>query len=163
MTEVGLPSIHRRVGVLTRSLLDRLQGLAHRDGAPLVRLYGPTDATERGGTIPFNLLRPDGSVVGFWEVDAAAAARGISVRTGCFCNPGASETARGITADEMDRVFALGRQPSIEDLARLMPGKALGAVRVSVGIATNERDIDRFVDFLSDFSSAPTRAARVGN
>ena len=50
-----------------------------------------------------------------------------------------------------------------DDLARLLPGKAAGAVRASVGIATNERDIDRFVDFLVDFSSSPARFARSEN
>ena len=127
--------------------------LRHPDGAPLVRLYGPTDDVDRGGTVAFNLLDRAGGIVDFWKVEASAADRRISVRTGCFCNPGASETARGLTVLEMDRVFALGRQPSIEDLRRLLPGRALGAVRVSVGIATTERDISRFVAFLQDQAS----------
>ena len=46
----------------------------------------------------------------------------ISIRTGCFCNPGASETARGITAPDMARVFALGHPPS----TRRAPGAAAG-------------------------------------
>jgi hypothetical protein len=54
---------------------------------------------------------------------------------------------------EMDRVFALGRHASIEDLRRLLPGRALGAVRASVGIATTGRDISRFVAFLQDQAS----------
>ena len=33
-----------------------------------------------------------------------------------------------------------------------MPGKALGAVRASVGIATTERDVDRFLDFVDGFA-----------
>jgi selenocysteine lyase/cysteine desulfurase len=53
----------------------------------------------------------------------------------------------------MEGVFALGRQPDYEDLRTLLPGKALGAVRASVGIATTEGDIDRLVGFLEDFSA----------
>ena len=53
----------------------------------------------------------------------------------------------------MARVFALGHPPSIEELSALLPGKALGAVRVSVGIATTERDIERFVDHLRAFAA----------
>jgi len=147
---VGLPVIHRRVGHLTRLILERLVALRHPGGAPLVRLYGPVDGLDRGGTVPFNVLDPTGAVVDFWAVEAAAAERRISVRTGCFCNPGASETARGLTAADMERVFALGRQPGYEDLRALLPGKALGAVRVSVGIATTERDVHRFLDFLGE-------------
>ncbi len=155
---VGMPAIHRRVRVLTRWLLARMAELTHRNGSPLVRLYGPSDDAGRGGTIPFNVLHRDGSIVDFWRVEAAAAARRISVRTGCFCNPGASETARGITATDMERVFALGRQPTPEDLRSLLPGKALGAVRASVGIATTERDVRRFVAFLADLADDPAVA-----
>ena len=53
----------------------------------------------------------------------------------------------------MDRVFALGRAPTDEDLATILRGKALGAVRASVGIATTERDLDRLVDLLSEFAA----------
>ena len=148
MASVGTATVHGRVRYLTRWLLERLATLRHRDGAPLLRLYGPPDDVDRGGTVPFNVLDPRGDVVDFWKVEALAAERRISVRTGCFCNPGASETARGLTATEMEGVFALGRQPGYEDLRTLLPGRALGAVRVSVGIATTERDVQRFVAFL---------------
>ena len=99
------------------------------------------------------MLDPAGNVVDFWTVEAAAAERRISLRTGCFCNPGASETARGLTAPEMEGVFALGRQPDYEDLRALLPGRALGAIRASVGIATNERDVDRLVAFLEELGA----------
>ncbi len=153
VTSVGIPTIHRRVQFLTRRLLGRLPTLRHANGAPLVRLYGPADDVDRGGTIPFNVLDPAGNVVDFWTVEAAAAERRISLRTGCFCNPGASETARGLTAPEMEGVFALGRQPDYEDLRALLPGRALGAIRASVGIATNERDVDRLVAFLEELGA----------
>jgi selenocysteine lyase/cysteine desulfurase len=152
---IGVETIHRRVQYLTRRLLEGLVGLRHRDGGPLIRLYGPSDDRDRGGTVPFNVLDPSGRIVGFWEVEARAAERRISLRTGCFCNPGASETARGITAPDMRRIFGLGRQPTVEDLCGLLPGKALGAVRASVGIASTERDVDALIEFLADF---PNRA-----
>jgi selenocysteine lyase/cysteine desulfurase len=153
LASVGIPTIHRHVRSITRSLVERMAMLRHRDGEPMIRLYGPTDEVDRGGTVAFNLLDSAGGVVDFWKVEASAADRRISVRTGCFCNPGASETARGLTMLEMDRVFALGRHASIEDLRRLLPGRALGAVRASVGIATTGRDISRFVAFLQDQAS----------
>ena len=157
MDAIGMPVVHRRVQWLTRRLLDGMTSLRHRDGTPLVRLYGPLDDTDRGVTVPFNVLDPDGQVVGFWEVEAAAAASLISVRTGCFCNPGASEAARGITADDMARVIDLGHPPSIAELRDIMPGKALGAVRASVGIATTERDLDRFLAFLAELADERRR------
>ena len=45
-------------------------------------------------------------------------------------------------------MFALGRPPDHEDLRRLLPGKALGAVRASLGIATTPRDVDRLLELI---------------
>lgn len=149
---IGIEAIGARVRRLTDELLRRMGALRHRDGSPLVRLYGPATTESRGGTIPFNLLRPDGRVVDFRRVEATAAALGISLRTGCFCNPGASETARGITPEDMARVFALGRQPSLEAIRQVIPDKALGAVRVSPGPVTSQQDLDRFVELLEGFA-----------
>ena len=123
---VGMPVIHRRVDHLTRRLLAGLPALRHRDGSPLVRLYGPADDVDRGGTIPFNLLDPAGGVVDFWAVEAAAAERRISVRTGCFCNPGSSETARGLTAADMERVFALRAAAGLRGPAGAAAGQGAG-------------------------------------
>ena len=121
---------------------------------PRLQPRGPAGAAPQDPTMPGphirELLDSAGGIVDFWKVEASAAERRISVRTGCFCNPGASETARGLTVLEMDRVFALGTKPSIEDRRSVLPGRALGAVRASVGIATTARDISRFVAFLQD-------------
>jgi molybdenum cofactor sulfurtransferase len=160
LTSVGLPIIHGRVDALTRWLLDGLIAMQHPDGAPMVRLYGPSDAVDRGGTIPFNVLDRTGGLLDFWDVEQRASTRGVSIRTGCFCNPGASEAARGITAEEMDRVFALDHHPTVDDLRRLLPGKALGAIRASVGIVTTERDGRRLLDLIDELADAPVSAIR---
>jgi len=154
---VGMDVIHDRVRHLTRQLLRGLGELRHPDGGPMARLYGPADDVDRGGTVSFNLLEPDGSIVDFPIVDAFAASRRVSLRSGCFCNPGASETARGITADEMRRVFALGHQPSFAELRTILGAKALGALRASVGIATTDEDVDRLFATIRDFFDRQTR------
>jgi selenocysteine lyase/cysteine desulfurase len=97
ISDIGIDLIHRRVGYLTRWLLSQLAALKHGDGAPMVRLYGPADGQARGGTVAFNLLDPRGAVVDERVVARDASAAGISVRTGCFCNPGAGERAFGLT------------------------------------------------------------------
>ena len=53
----------------------------------------------------------------------------------------------------MARIFALGRQPSLDAIRRVVPDKALGAVRVSPGPVTNARDLDRFVELLESFAT----------
>ena len=89
----------------------------------------------------------------FRAVEAHAAAGRVSLRTGCFCNPGASEAARGITAGEMRTLFAVtgDREPTRRDLEAIFGGKALGAVRASLGIASNEADVDRLIEVLAAF------------
>ena len=86
------------------------------------------------------------------------AAHRISIRTGCFCNPGASEAARGVTADEMRALLAVARvrRPTRHDLGAIFGGKALGAVRVSLGIASNEADVDRLIEVLATFPASAT-------
>jgi len=78
-------------------LVDQLSSLRHPDGTPLVRIYGPTDVVARGGTVAFNVLSADGRPVDYRVVEAVANRWLISLRSGCFCNPGASEAALGLT------------------------------------------------------------------
>jgi selenocysteine lyase/cysteine desulfurase len=86
--DVGV--VHDRVRALTGWLLTQLTALHHSNGAPLVRIYGPTTLSARGGTVSFNILKCDGQVMDYHLVEAAAADWSISLRGGCFCNPGAS-------------------------------------------------------------------------
>ena len=152
---VGIDTIGERVTSLTRWLLAELAGMRHLNGAPLIRLYGPLSTEARGGTVPFNVLDRRGDPVDFRVVEARVGAAGVSVRTGCFCNPGASETARGITAGDLAPLFRMSRQPTLDEMRELLPGRALGAVRVSMGIASVPRDLDRLVAMLWSFTDEP--------
>jgi selenocysteine lyase/cysteine desulfurase len=86
---IGIDLIHQRVSILTSWLLECLGTLRHSTGAPLVRVYGPGagSGVARGGTVTFNFLDLDGHVVDERAVGRDARAAGISLRTGCFCNP----------------------------------------------------------------------------
>jgi selenocysteine lyase/cysteine desulfurase len=149
---IGIDTLTTRIQTLTAWLLERLGTLRHGNSAPLVQIYGPLSTDGRGGTVAFNLLDPLGAPVDFRTVEAMASEQRISIRTGCFCNHGASEAARGVTTSEVRLIFDGTPRPSLDELHRLLPGKALGAVRVSVGIATTMRDLERFGDFVSDFA-----------
>jgi selenocysteine lyase/cysteine desulfurase len=155
LAAVGVETIHARVRCLTEWLLGQLAALRHRDGSPLVRVYGPTTTERRGGTVAFNVLTRAGGVVDYRAVEAAANARRISLRTGCFCNPGAREAALGWSAAEMGPLFRRERRMTLYDLHDRWPERAIGAVRVSVGIATVPGDLARLVEFLRSFADAP--------
>jgi molybdenum cofactor sulfurtransferase len=151
---IGLDLIHKHVSGLTGRLIDRLVALQHRNGAPLVRMYGPRSTDRRGSTVTFNLYGSDGTPVDHRIVEQRANTAHISLRTGCFCNPGGGEVALGITGTELSSCF---RQPehethlTIDDFRLCIDGKSTGAVRVSTGLASNLADVEAFIAFASEF------------
>lgn len=151
---VGIEAIHDRVMALTSWLLDAMTLLRHRNGAALVRLFGPAQGDARGGTIAFALSDPTGEDFDFRRVEAAASARKISLRTGCFCNPGDGEIVHGLQAKDMERYFT-GTPPTsyyeFYDLVHVATGKSPSAIRVSLGLASNFADVHTFVAFLKEF------------
>ncbi len=138
--------IGERVRCLTGWLLYRLSNLAHTNGAPLARIYGPRDTVARGGNVAFNFLDPGGRIVDERLVERESAAENISLRTGCFCNPGAGELAFNIGRAALRG--RIGRRVrSIDDYLRMLKLPTGGAVRASLGVASNVLDVERFIDF----------------
>ena len=151
---VGMDVVHARVRALTAWLIDELLGLRHANGARAVRLYGPASTDQRGGTVAFNLATPDGSLIDHDVVHQRAALERISLRTGCFCNPGAGEVAFDLSREEI--AGCLARSPermTHEDFRHCIDPKAAGAIRVSLGLASNFDDVWRLVRFLQGFVS----------
>jgi len=79
----------------------------------------------------------------------------ISLRTGCFCNPGDGEVAHGIPRDLMASCFLPGAEPpSFEECAeriRATTGRTPNTVRVSLGLASNFSDVYAFIGFVQQF------------
>jgi selenocysteine lyase/cysteine desulfurase len=154
LREVGMDRVTEHVEKMTARVLEILGAVRRPDGRPAVVLYGPRTTEGRGGTVAFNLLDAEDRVVPFGVVERAASTVGISVRGGCFCNPGAAERALELPAMEALECFesiprgsfSLGRFASC-----MGPDAAVGALRVSVGIPTNDADLERFEAFLGDF------------
>ena len=88
---VGMPRIRRHVWALASSLVERLRALTHADGSPMIRLYGPRDRYDCGGTVTFNVLDARGEAVPYELVEERARRAGVSVRGGASAIPGASE------------------------------------------------------------------------
>jgi len=153
---IGIDRIHQRVSMLTGLLLDGLGKLKHGNGAPLIRLYGPVTTLARGGTVAFNFLDPAGYIVDERAVGRDASAAGISLRTGCFCNPGAGEWAFGLSRRAVRGPwwsallvggFSRHAVTTVDDYLGRIGLPSGGAVRVSVGIASNHADVQAFLGF----------------
>lgn len=150
LESIGIETIQERVRCLTGWLLDNLTAMRHSTGVPLVRVYGPTDTAGRGGAVTVNFFDPQGRLIDHRFIEEQANRANISLRTGCFCNPGAGEVALGISRVELDVCFNRpGREDrlTLEDFRLCIDGKASGAVRISVGMVSNFQDIQRFLSF----------------
>ena len=147
---IGIESIQERVRCLTGWLLDNLVGLRHGSGVPLVRIYGPTTTDSRGGAVTVNFFDAQAKPVDHRRVEELANKENISLRTGCFCNPGAGELALGISRVELDVCFhgpGHEQRLTMDDFRLCIDGKSSGAVRISVGMVTNFHDVEVFLRF----------------
>jgi molybdenum cofactor sulfurtransferase len=151
---IGIEAIGERVRCLTGWLLDELLALRHGNGRPLVRIYGPITTQARGATVALNLYDPQGHLLDYRRIEELANGARISLRTGCFCNPGSSEMAEGLTEEDMLAGRSEGPGVSLRSFVQLLErrgGKSAGAMRVSFGIASNFADAWRFAQFAARF------------
>lgn len=149
---VGLSDISAHVGSLTATALRLLRSRRHANGNPVFRLYGPKTTLNRGGTIAFNVQNAGGSVVNYERVEAWAARHDVAIRGGCFCNPGASEAAFGLGQTELRRCLEASRGVTFTPrrLGDCLGGAVpVGALRISVGLANYDADLERAVDLIA--------------
>jgi len=133
----GVENIGARASALACSLSAAIGALHHRNGRPVVRQYGPRDWSSRGAVVTFNVLDDRGAIVSHEIVEREARAVRVSVRGGCFCNPGAAEAV------------GAGFNAAVP-----------GAVRASLGAANDERDVDRLVELVATVAAHRPAARR---
>ena len=90
---------------------------------------------------------PDASKIPFETIEELANKKNISIRSGCFCNPGLDETNNCLTTDEIAKYFTTHSTGDYRDMIHFL-NKMRGATRLSVGIASIKKDLDAFVDFV---------------
>ena len=147
---IGYDVIHERVHCLTGWLLKNLSEMKHSTGVPLVRIFGPTQMDRRGGAVTVNFYDKDDKAFDHRYIEEQANKVNISLRTGCFCNPGAGEVALEISRVELDVCFTSpGHEDrlSIDDFRLCIDGRSSGAVRISVGMVTNFDDVQSILAF----------------
>jgi len=150
LASIGIDTVQTRVRCLTGWLITQLLDLRHSNGRHMVRIYGPITGAARGGIITMNFYDPDGHLLDYRRVEELAGREGISIRTGCFCNPGAGETAEGLTEADFDAALAENLDMTLPRFLQFVThrgGKSAGAIRVSFGIASNFADAECFRQF----------------
>ncbi len=151
ISTIGYEMIHNRVVDLTDWLIKKLASICHSNGRNMISLYGPDSMDNRGGTIAMNFYDPDGHFIDHLQVEARANKMGISLRTGCFCNPGDGEMALGLSADELTSCFAIKTNFEYQDFRSCLAEKSTGAVRVSMGLVSNFEDVYQMVKLAESF------------
>lgn len=125
------------------SLDEKSHAARHR--AKLVQIGGPaltSPTSPRGSTLPLVFFSRSHHPLNYRFVIWAAALENISLRGGpCMCNPGASSAImqRGLITDL--------------DASSLLAEADVGLVRVSLGTATNFKDVWRLVHFVRKLTS----------
>jgi selenocysteine lyase/cysteine desulfurase len=148
----GIDVIDERVRCLTGWLLESLQALHHSNGMPVAHIYGPTTPEKRGGTIAFNLYNPAGHPLDCYKMQEEANSWNISLRSGCFCNPGVREISLQFAGDELMFCFQNKEYITYEEFLEKIDGRTTeGAPRVSIGLVTNFADVYRFLQFVQSF------------
>jgi len=156
---VGIDTIQDRVMALTGWLIENMMALTHDNGQTFVKIHGPENTVDRGGTIAFHLDDPQGKRLHYRNVELLANEAHISLRTGCFCNPGSGEIAYEVTTAEMQTVFSEANDKlTFDGMFKLFSetyAKYPSSIRVSVGIASNFEDVYALMRFLTGLLNRP--------
>jgi selenocysteine lyase/cysteine desulfurase len=145
---IGMERINRRIRALVDTLVSELQKIKHHDGSPVVRIFGSLDMEKHGGSLVMTFFDAQGNKYAYEDIEQLTNAQGISIRSGCFCNPGVDEINSCITNDEFGNYFTSHRADDYDRMLRQLK-RMRGGTRVSVGIATTSEDLQRFLDFVT--------------
>lgn len=145
--------ISHHTAQLGKLLYESLSRMRHSNGRPVAIMYNDQNATfgdptVQGATLALNIQRADGTLVGYQDVEEAADARNIFVRSGSLCNPGGVATYLKWSPAEMRAAFAAGHRCSHP--TQVMLGKPTGVVRISLGAMSTVADVLAFVHFLDE-------------
>jgi hypothetical protein len=75
------------------------------------------------GTIAFNFVNPYGKRLDCYEMQEKINQLSMSVRSGCFCNPGVREVALGFKAEDLVNCLKDKDRMSYEQFVALPPGE----------------------------------------
>eukprot|EP00753_Platysulcus_tardus_P021037 PLAT8594.1.p1 GENE.PLAT8594.1~~PLAT8594.1.p1 ORF type:complete len:800 (-),score=345.06 PLAT8594.1:852-3251(-) len=160
LTELRMEAVQEHTFTLIALLYSSMCDLRHYNGAPVCQVYGKHDACDpeaQGGVLMLNLLRADGSYVGYAEVEKVASLNNIQIRTGCFCNPGACQAYLGLSHERVKAHYDAGHVCWDEN--DVIDGQPTGAVRLSVGYMTTVSDMSTWLQFVKQYfvQSEPPR------
>lgn len=130
---------------ITLRVYNQMKELIYRNGQPLVNIYTPEDSI--GSILTFNILSSTSNYIGYSDIERLASMKGIRLRVGCFCNPGACAIHLNLSDKELEYNYSQGHTCS--NHKEIIKGKPTGAVRISFGWGSTRADGDRFIKWLT--------------
>lgn len=149
----GAQKIWDHTWSLVHYIYRELDAARHSNGKRVFEIYGKhvfNDPERQGSIVAFNVLKNDGSYIGYANVLSDANDEKFFVRTGCMCNPGTCYSSVGLTIAEILNFAKDYEQETCYNDVRIR-GKPVGAVRVSVGYPTSFEDVHSFVQFVKKY------------
>ncbi|KAF9529749.1 pyridoxal phosphate-dependent transferase [Crepidotus variabilis] len=153
-----LPFLPLRLSSLLLYLTSSLSNLRHdTTGAPVVRILSKLPAkrlrsvgeqSDCGTLISLLFFGPTGEMIPNSFIEYAATSRNISLRTGCMCNPGGAASMLGIE-EQMQQLYP---GVTLKDFEKHV-GRELGVIRISLGLASDFKDVYRVIQFVSLIAS----------
>ena len=98
--------------------------------------------------------QPSGQMIPNSFIEYAATRQNISLRTGCMCNPGGAAALLGLR----QAMTELPCDATLRAFEQRM-GRELGVVRISLGLASDFRDVWRVIQFAKVMASDSARSA----
>jgi molybdenum cofactor sulfurtransferase len=168
------PILPLRLSILHSWLYNVLEGITHPNGQSVVTvLTAAPNSVEPPSTIEWNgssmevrssapgytlsaiFHHSNGQQIPISQVSTRASAAGISLRSGCMCNPGGAMGLLGLR-HMMDRLAAASEGGSDGNLltkndVEQMVGEELGVIRISLGLVSDFRDVWAVARFASTF------------
>ena len=146
---LSISRISSHIFSLVEYTYSQLRSLKHYNGAPVLEIYTSSphlDPKTQGHILSFNMLRSDGTYVGYIKVNDVANLNKISLRVGCFCNGGACQKYMSVTDEQVILFLEAGHLCG--DQIDLVNGVPTGAVRVSFGFYNTREDADRLLSMI---------------
>ncbi len=145
---LNIATIQQRTHILTEWMLEQLIQLQHRNGAPLIKLFGPQNMQNRGATLAFHVLDDENQIWLPALIEDLASERNISMRTGYHCNPGCIERIHQLS--DADKAYLFDPNESDEERLCRQQERMPGVIRLSFGMVSNFTDAWLAVEFLSN-------------
>ncbi|KAG2188001.1 hypothetical protein INT44_000751 [Umbelopsis vinacea] len=140
--------VQQRVRELMEYTISSLSTICYKNGTHTVTIHGAVNPSQRGGSLALTFHATNGDEVDCGKIDMLATKERISLRSGCLCNPAMA----AILTHHRQEIGQIGENVKYSDLLEYLGKGSIGVVRISFGLASNQKDADKFVNFVKSLA-----------